>query len=293
MKPLLKQQENASLANRAILVSLSVSQWDARRIDKPETLAVQEKHGTVKRAARVHKSLLPGAKELDAIHKYTGAIRTFVYKHTLPWGEGTQILKTAGFMSFTQELDGMRAHWHDLVNQFVMAYPRLRQEAEYALGSLFDPTDYPDANSIREKFVTDVKYLPVPEASDWRVDLGEEQVSALRQAVEEQTQRAQADAMKEAWQRLFKVVEHAHERLANPKAVFRDSLIENAIEVCALLPSLNIANDVNLEKMRRTIEGALCAQSPQALRKSSKARGFAAVQMKQAMDKMSGMYGAV
>lgn len=280
-----------SITERALLVSVGISQWDARRIDKAETYAVETKHKTRSKAVRVHKSLLPGAKELEAIHKMTGEIRTFVYKRTLPWGEGVQILRTSGYIEFTQELDALRSQWHAKVNEFVMAYPQLVQDAQYSLGTLFDGTDYPDCNDLREKFVIDVKYLPVPEANDWRVDLGDEQLVRLRESVEKQVRASTEAAMKDAWDRLFKVAEHAHERLSNPKAVFRDSLIDNAIEVCSLLPSLNITGDSNLEKMRQSIERSLCAHDPRTLRKDGDARAEAARKMKQAMDKMSSMYG--
>jgi hypothetical protein len=283
--------ENAALANRALLVSLGISQWDARRIDKAETDAVQTKHNAKKKSVRVHKSLLPGCFELEAVHKYTGEMRTFVYKHTLPWAEGVQILRTTGYLDFTQKIGMMRSHWEGLVQNFISAYPHAVSNAQWSLGTLFDANDYPDVNDLAAKFTIDVKYLPVPESNDWRVELGNEHLDALRKSVEEQLKASQAAAMKEAWSRLYKVVEHAHERLANPKAVFRDSLVDNAIEVCELLPSLNIANDPELESMRQTIESALCTHDPRTLRRSTTARTKAATDLRKAMDKMSSYTG--
>lgn len=283
---------NTSLANRAILVALQISQWDARRIDKQETRAVLTKHAMVDKAARVHKSLLPGAPELEKVHKYAGDIRTFVYKHTLPWAEGMQILRTVGFIDFTQELDTMKQHWLGLVRDFIYEYPNLVRRAQHDLGTMFDPDDYPDQSDLSAKFALNVKYLPVPESDDWRVNLSDEAVDFLRKNVEDQIRQSQRQAMQEAWSRLYKVVERAHDRLADPKAIFRDSLVENAVELCGLLPSLNIANDVNLERMRQEIERSLCAFDANTLRKDADARAQAAASMKKAMDKMSAFYGA-
>lgn len=288
----MKLPDSSSLSNRALLVSIQISQWDARRIDKAETAAVQAKHNTVKRAARVHKSLLPEARELEAIHKLSGDIRTFLYKHTLPWAEGVQILRTVGYMQFTQDLSELVLKWNRHVEDFISAYPQLIQNAQRALGSMFNPDDYPAQCELRGKFRIETKYLPVPEANDWRVDLNDEHVESLRASVEAQLRASQESAMKEAWSRLYSVCQHAHERLSKPDAIFRDSLVENAVELCELLPSLNIANDPELEKMRRQIEGSLCAYDPKQLRKDRGQRAAAAAQLKKAMSKMDAFYAS-
>lgn len=284
--------ESASLANRAILVAVKVSQWDARKIDKAETAAVISKHNTAKKAARVHKSLLPGAKELEAIHKYVGEMRTFVYKQTLPWSEGLQILRTTGFVEFGQEISRMRTHFDNLVDDFIYAYPSLVWDAQQNLGSMFDAGDYPAQDQLREKFNVRVDYLPVPEASDWRVDVGNDALDQLRESVETQLRESQHAAMQEAWRRVVTVVQHAHERLSQPTAIFRNSLIENAVELCELLPSLNIANDPNLEKIRRELQQSLCAHDPRTLRASAAARSDAATKLAATMSKMKAFYAS-
>ena len=44
------------------------------------------------------------------------------------------------------------------------------------------------------------------------------------------------------------------EKLADPKAVFRDTLVENTKEVCSILSRLNFADDPDLETMRQQVE---------------------------------------
>lgn len=283
----------SSITNRALLVSIGISQWDARKMDKPETNAVQTKHGMTRKAARVHKSLLPGCKELDAVHKYSTDIRAFLYKNSLPWADGVQIIRTSAFIEFTQRIEAMRSRWHELVNEFVELYPQRVKDAKFSLGTMYDLTDYPQKFELREKFSIDVRYMPVPDAADWRVDVGDDALSSLRESIERQVRDSQGVAMKEAWSRLYNVVEKAHERLSQPSAVFRDSLIENAVELCDMLPSLNIANDPELERMRQTIENTLCAHAPRTLRVNAAERNKTAVALKAAMGKMSAMYGGM
>lgn len=285
-------KERASLSNRALLVSVNIRQWDARRLDKLETEAVNTRNAAVAKAARVHKSLLPGAAELEAVQKMSGEIRSYVYKHTLPWAEGVQILKTRGFIDFNTKLNELKSEWERRVQTFIDAYPRLQHEAQQALGKLFNADDYPAQDELAERFRVDTRFLPVPEENDWRVDLGADIVAELQDSVRDQLQQAQQAAMKEAWDRLFKVVKHAHERLAQPDAIFRDSLVENAVELCSILPSLNISNDPDLETSRQDIMSSLCGHDPKQLRKDSKVRQKAAQDLARVMDKMRGFYGS-
>ena len=76
------------------------------------------------------------------------------------------------------------------------------------------------------------------------------------------------------------------EKLADPKAIFRDTLVDNTKELCALLPRLNFMDDPNLEALRLQVEGALI-KHPEALRNDPDLRRDTAVEAKQIMDKMS------
>jgi hypothetical protein len=64
-------------------------------------------------------------------------------------------------------------------------------------------------------------------------------------------------------------------------------MVENARELCSLLPRLNFADDPNLERMRLQVEGRLASHHPDALRNDPDLRRNAALEAKQIMDKMS------
>lgn len=282
-----------SLSSKAILVNLSISQWSARKYDRKETAELALKHGTGMEVARVNKSLLPFADTLDAIHKKTGAIRTEFYKTTLPWGlDGLQIIRADGYMSFIRTMQQQMDEWRGLVESFLDSYPALRDEARLLLNGLYSEADYPDVSTLRQKFDINLRFLPVPDATDWRVDLAEEEVESLRKQIEAQVSDAGAAAMREAWRRVYDTVVHIHERLSQPDAVFRDSLVNNAVELCRLLPTLNITDDPNLERMRQAIEGSVCQYEPDQLRNHSGVRQDVAQSMADIMSKMGAFYGA-
>ena len=280
-----------SLSERALLVSLNVRQWNGRKLDKNETAVVVSRANAVKGAARVNKDLLPGAQSLVKIQKLTGDIRTFVYKRSAPWADGMQIMQSSGYMDFMTEFRVLKAQWERLVDDFVFEYPTLVAQAQASLGTLFDPNDYPHESELRERFSLDAKFMPVPNAADWRVELGDEAVAELRADVEKQVKAGQEAAMQAVFERIYKVAENAHERLSNPKAIFRDSLVDNARELCEVLPSINITGDPRVTKLQRVIEASLVSRNPKTLRTDANARKKTADAMKQVMDKMSTFYG--
>jgi len=283
------------LADRALLISVNVRMWSGRKIDKAETTFVIARHRAASKAARVSKDLLPEAKSLQAVHKHAGEIRTFVYKNTLPWSDGVRILRADGYMKFVAEFQAQRDKYQRLVKAFISEYPQLRSIAaasDVGLGSLFNDEDYPEAVDLSDKFGIDLNFMPVPTGDDWRVDLSDQHIADLKSSVEKQVQVAQKAAMKEVFERIYDVASKAHERLSDPRAIFRDSLIENAVNLCEVLPSLNLTDDPRVEQLRKKISSTLGAQDPARLRKDPAARQKTAAAMKDVMNKMNVFMGA-
>lgn len=275
-----------NLSDRALLVQLSISQWSARKYDKKVTRQVADTNGTTMDAGRYNKSLLPMNDLLDHVHKKSTHIREKLYKNTLPWGiEGTMMLPTANYLQFMTEFRTEKAEWDSLVSAFINQYGTLKQDAQRILGTLYDPADYPSTADLWQKFHMDMSVFPVP-STDFRVSIASDELSRIQQDVERRVTEAQTKALLDVWQRLFDRVKHMAEKLADPKAIFRDSMVENAREMCALLPRLNFADDPNLEAMRQQVEATLL-KHPDALRNDPDLRRDTAAEAKAIMDKMS------
>ena len=274
------------LNDRALLVQLNISQWTARKYDKRVTQQVADQHNTTTAAGRYNKSLLPMNDLLDRVHKKAGFIRQQYYTNTLPWGiEGTQMLPTANYLAFMSEFRKHKADWEALVADFVDNYSLLKADAKRTLGSLYNEEDYPSDEAIAAKFRMDMAVFPVP-STDFRVALSTEELSTIQNDIEARLRDASASAMKDVWTRLFDRVQHIADKLADPSAIFRDSMVDNARELCALLPRLNFADDPNLERMRLQVEGRLVSHEPDALRNDPDLRRNTALEAKQIMDRM-------
>lgn len=281
-----------NLSDRALLVQLSVSQWTARKYDKKVSKEVAVSHGTTTDAGRYNKSLLPMNDLLDRVHKKTTHIREKFYKNTLPWGiEGTMMLPTSNYLEFVTEFRKEKGEWEYIVREFVDNYDSLKADAQRILGGLYVEADYPSARDIEQKFSIDMAIFPVP-ASDFRVTIASDELTRIQQDVERRVAQAQQTAVRDVWNRLFEKVKHMAEKLADPKAIFRDSMVENARETCALLTRLNFTDDPNLEAMRQEVEATLL-KHPEALRNDPDLRSDTASKAKEIMDKMSVFMGGV
>ena len=281
-----------NLSDRALLVQLSISQWTARKYDKKATQEVAMTFNTSKDAGRYNKSLLPMNDYLDRVHKKTTHIREKFYKNTLPWGiEGMMMLPTTNYLAFMTEFRKEKNEWLTLVDNFVDEYPRLQMDAQRVLGGLYADSDYPSPDAIARKFNIDMAVFPVPN-TDFRVSIASDELARIQQDVEARVASAQAEAMKEVWTRLYDRVKHMAEKLADPKAIFRDTLVDNLKDQCSMLSRLNFMDDPNLEALRQQVEGTLASHHPDALRNDPDLRRDTAAEAKAIMDKMSVFMGA-
>lgn len=281
----------SALSERAILTTLNVSQWTARKLDRTETTALNRSHGLNIEAARVNKNLLPFGTELQQLQQVTGAIRKDFDRHTLPWGiDGMRILKSDAYMDFVTQTRRWQDDWENARDLFLMAYPILKAEARRVLGTLYKEDDYPQDHELDRLFRFDIRFMPIADERDWRIDVGDEQRSRLEADIRTRLQEVEANAMAEAWDRVHEVVSKTVERLANPEAVFRDTLVDNAVDLCRVMPSLNIANDPEMESVRQTIERTLAKFSGNvdALRHDPVERTDAAEALAAVMRKMAG-----
>ena len=285
-----------NLNDRALLVQLNISQWTARKHDKKATREVASTNNASLEAGRYNKSLLPMNDALDHVHKKSTLIRTKYYENTTSSGlDGMQILPSGNYLAFMTEFRKEKSEWDSLVAQFVDNYEdivtRNRHILQRTLGNLYDPGDYPTVDQIRAKFRMDVAVFPIPSSANLRIPVSNEELDRIRTEIEQRVDNAAKTAMTELWQRLHDRVKHMAEKLADPKAIFRDSMVENARELCALLPRLNFTDDPHLEDMRQQVEQSLL-KHPDALRNDPDLRRDTAAEAKAIMDKMAIFMGA-
>lgn len=91
-----------SLSSRAMLCSLSISVWSARKHDPEALEEIAALHGARADAGQYNKLLFP-KKALEEIHKIISEARQAHYFITLPWGDdGYRVLPAASYIEHTQ-----------------------------------------------------------------------------------------------------------------------------------------------------------------------------------------------
>ncbi len=245
------------LSDRALLVQLNVSQWTARRLDRRATKEVTSNNNASVDSGRFHKRLLPMSDSLANIHTMTGDIRREFYANTLPWGlENTHMLPTANYLGFMTTFRKRKSEWDTVVRKFLTDYPSLQITAKRFLGNLYDPADYPDVSDLKHKFKMDLVVMPVP-TNDFRVQLADDELAGIHADIQRRVEESSSLAMREAWQRLYDHVKLMSERLGNMEGRLYESLFDNAVELCRILPRLNFTDDPRLEAMRSEVESKL------------------------------------
>lgn len=268
-----------NVKERAMLVALSISVWTARCYDRKISEKVAKEHNTATDVGRYNKKLLNKAKSYEAIVQHAGDTRKWHYANTLPWSDtGSRILTSMNFLPYSEEYRRRKEKLDDLRSVFVLEYPTLKKDSKALLNGLYIESDYPMDHEIGERFSMGMSIFPLPSGEDFRVNLGDAEVAMIRRRIEEQTQAAQVVAMRDLWGRLHEGVSKLVQRLGDPDAVFRDTLITNLRDLCSLLPRLNLTDDLELENTRLAVEEKLASYDPQALREDAGVRATVAAE---------------
>ena len=156
---------------------------------------------------------------------------------------------------------------------------------------MYKDSDYPHPAAISDRFSMSTEFTPVPAAGDFRLDeLTADELQRVEQSVTNRVEQATADAVADAWRRLHEVVSAMRERLAQPDAVFRDSLVNNARDVVEVLGRLNVTRDSSLEAMRAKVAADLTQYEPQELRDAPAIREQTAARADEILTAMQGAF---
>ena len=159
------------------------------------------------------------------------------------------------------------------------------------MGDAFDPNDYPDPYDLKDKFYVKLDIDPVPQGSDFRVDISKQDAEAVKQQIEERTRSRIQTAAKDVWERLRTVVDHYAKTMANTDIRFKDATVRNLHDLVEALPALNILEDPALDAFAKDVRQTL-NWTPKELRDDPEARKAAATEAVDVLDRMSGFMNA-
>lgn len=237
-----------SIKNNALLVSLTVNKPQMTQKDEKAT-ADAERINNAHGAGQFRKDLYPKTL-VQPIMAVESSARAFIERNTYMWTRGEYLLPTTKFMEFAERMGKFELEFQQCVTAFLNNWSNVLQQAQAAQGALFNPNAYPDLEDLKHDFRFRVNYRPVTDAGDFRVQMQEEELDALRAQVELATResmdsvlRAPLERLKEVVAKLNEVTGKTEREVVNKKTgvtevrapIFRDSVCENIATEIELL----------------------------------------------------------
>jgi hypothetical protein len=204
---------------------------------------------------RVSKTLLD-SPELQAIRALDGDVRHFLYDMCLPFDVGIHLLPLCLVETVEEKLREFKEKRRELVESFLIAYPRLCQEAAGRLRTLYNPTDYPPVEEVCSHFTFTWQYVSygVPEqlreiSARFFEEEREKAVVAMSEACTEIQQVMRAS--------LLELVNHLRERLGDQPDGKPQRLRESTLEkLRGFLATFDLRNVVDDQELKEQVERA-------------------------------------
>ena len=253
-----------NLASSCIQIDFSAGTWTGRKLDRKASDEVEIQNRAHPRMANVHKKLLGDCQELIAIRKFVGNVRNSHYRMTLPWSDmGLRIIPTTKYFDYHKQMTEYQDEFYKMLDKFLGVYDWAVIQAETTLGDMFNKNDYPTADTLRGKFNWRLSYIPMPDAGDFRVDIGNEQADAIREQCAEYYSTMFHQAIQEIAEPLKNMSERLDYSNGEDKKVFRDTLVSNVVTAIDLL---GVTTDPKFVKIKQELDHAFTGITPDALR---------------------------
>lgn len=261
------------LANKAMLVSLTINKPSGTKKDEVASKENAASHQADEEWASVSKRLW-SKEAMQLFTKPAGAARKALEAQTAPWSKAGRILTAANYEKVLEEMQQHEAAFWDGVESFLTHVEEHMEEARQKAGTLYDDEDYEvDMEELRGKFGFEALFLPLPSEDDFRVNLSQAELGRVKEQLVNSMNASYNHAIKEPWQRLYKVTRTMAERLqafdSEETKTIRSAIIDNVLELADLLPALNLADDPELVRMANEAKARLTTHSAKELKEDS------------------------
>ena len=243
--------------------------------------------------------LSAGKKLIDTTHpafRAVTAIRGKVDAYwkglSLPYPEpGVRLIRHDAVEPFAAQMADFRAELDDAVADLDRHYAELRQAARERLGSLFNPSDYPE--TLVGLFGVEWGF-PSVEPPDYLVRLSPRLYEAERARVASRFEEAVQLAEQAFLDEFARLVAHLSERISGigedgQPRVFRDSAVGNLHEFFDRFRSLNVRSNDQLDALVAEAQRAVRGVGARDLRDGDSLRASVAVQLSRVQASLDAM----
>lgn len=282
-----------TLADKAMLVRLKISKWTPYAYDIGATIAVELANG-VRNAGRFNKHLMKGCARLTEVNAAYNDVYQYHIRNTVPWlDDGVRMLPSNVYFDYTTTIRELIDKADTAAKQLEAEWPQLVANDVARLGPLGDPNDYP--TSIVGMFRADVRFQPVPQEGDFRVEISDDDRASLAASIRDAENSVTAYLIGEMCEPIRRLAARCDAFGGAKGERWHHSLVTNVAELTDRLPRLNINKCSKIDALIRDIRDAVkpYLTNPDTLKDDPLARVEAKSKMDQIMQKMGAFMSGV
>jgi hypothetical protein len=283
------------LDEKAVLISVKRNMYSPYKLDQEES----RQYG----AGNVNKHLFEGRDNLvkSTISKFT-EVYTYVKDNTVPWTTGVDMLNIDHYIEFTSGLRQRVDDAHRAVDTLCLSWEDevkadLERLSEIALAkgkpNLANENDYPDVDELRSKFGIHIRFMPVPTTGDFRVEISDDDKASLQQQLDDAGVNANKHVIKSMIEPMERAIAKLSVPIGNNGSVFRDTLVDNLVEVTERMNKINLSDDAtiqdSIDNLRDLISTYASEQGKDLLRSNQTSREKAVNDIDSLCKQMSGL----
>jgi len=275
-----------SLATSAVLVSIDVNVWSATKQDR----GISDEITTAKKAqsasGRFVKHLFADNPKHKRIVNQRQTIYNWLKRNTFRWNNAQDLLPVVQLEKFKTEFAEHETEFERLVDDFLTNYKGLVSDMAFTHGDMFNATDYPSVDEVRNKFGIRLYVSEVPE-QDFRCQVAQDLANDLRNQYQRQAEEIVNNVVSQQIERITDVMESishccgTHEittktgEITTKKRKIYDSTIEKAkdlVKSCKHFKPLKNEQADKLNQAVLSLENVLNGVSTELLRDSDAVR---------------------
>lgn len=237
-----------NLFEMGTLIQFETHTWQARK-RLPDKITKKLNPKSKKNLVRANKDLIDKS-HLQEINSIISEARQYVWGIANPFPiKGIHFINNDVITGVKEHLDGYNAKLKKAVNKFSKEYTKFIDEAETELGAdnLFDPTDYPTKQNMRNRFSISYRFFDLTIPKHISNEMREEEMENFKKLMA-QTKEMGILALREGFADIVKhLTDTLTGKLDGEKKRLHQDAIDKVGEFFNTFQQKNIFNDTELE----------------------------------------------
>ena len=274
-----------SLATSAVLVNAEVSVWSATKQDRVISNEVTTAKKADHSAGRYVKNLLADDPTHKQLLNYRQTVYNWLRRNTYDWNGSLRLLPVINLPKFKAEFHQHEKSYFELRDAFLDRYPTIVSNMAFKQGDMFDRSEYPSVDQIKDKFRIRLYVSEVP-MSDYRCAIADDLAEDLKLTYQKQiNDEIVPQVMGEIASQFMEVMESISHccgvdeisssstgEVKTKKRKIYEGTIEKARALCETFREFNLTNDAEMAQMSESLKNVLNGVDADDIRESDAVR---------------------